>query len=170
VLMWSGHYHRGKTKRIGADISMSNQEENHGDGYCSDASVINLEENNGDSGIGCGDGADASCVEKQIERRFQSQSPGDDLENKQSCLDCNCHRMVDLNEQDKAFLRLLGWKEEDEEEEAPTAEEISAFHQTGIYFSKHYINVFFRNWSIQLLSMLFFFLLVFKFIFSIRKY
>jgi len=45
-----------------ADISMSNQEENHGDGYCSDASVINLEENNGDSGIGCGDGADASCV------------------------------------------------------------------------------------------------------------
>ena len=35
--------------------------------------------------------------------------------------------MVDLNEQDKAFLRLLGWKEEDEEEEALTAEEISAF-------------------------------------------
>ena len=70
--------------------------------------MINLEENNGDSGIGCGDGADASCVEKQMERRFQSQSPEDDLENKQSCSNCNCHQMVDLNEQDKAFLRLQG--------------------------------------------------------------
>jgi len=47
-----------------ADISMSNQEGNHGDGYCSDASVINLEENSGYSGIGYGDGADASCCRK----------------------------------------------------------------------------------------------------------
>jgi len=66
-------------------------------------------------------------VEKQMDRRFQSQSLEDGLENKQSCSDCNCHQMVDLSEQDKAFLRLLGWKEEDEEEEALTAEEISAF-------------------------------------------
>jgi len=110
-----------------ADISISNQEENHGDAH---ASVINLEENSGDSGLGCGDGAGACCVETQLDRRFQSQSPEDDVENKQSlsCLDCNnCHEVVELNEQDKAFLQSLGWKEEDAKVEALTAEEITSF-------------------------------------------
>lgn len=111
-----------------ADFPMFAQEENHRDGYCSDASVINQEETSGDAGVNCGDGADTSFAEKPFDERLQSQTLQDGEENTQSSCysDAYCHPTADLDERDKVFLRSLGWTE-DATEEALTAEEIAAF-------------------------------------------
>lgn len=100
-----------------------NEEGDHAEGMSTDATVVNKEENAGESGATCGDGADASSVEKLLD-----MSSKDVIGNDQSscCSDFNCHLVVDLDERDKAFLRSLGWQE-DAPEEALTEEEIATF-------------------------------------------
>ncbi|ONK60896.1 uncharacterized protein A4U43_C08F23830 [Asparagus officinalis] len=96
-------------------------------------SVINEEEKNTDeSVVSSGDSVDATYV-------FESQSPEDNGENERSLCgsNCNCDTVVDPDEQEKAFLLSLGWKE-DAEEEALTEEEIAAFIKQYPQFSKRF--------------------------------